>query len=171
MRPVFTTKNLYLRRFVPADADSVLELNSDPLVTRFTHDTIFTRRQAESVLNQSIIPHYEKYGYGRWAVVRKSDEQFIGWCGLKFRPSTGLIDLGYRFIRLYWGQGYATEAAKGTISYAFKELEINIITAAAEPANTASIHILKHCGFKETGHGEVDGFPVILFQLDLEALR
>lgn len=170
MQPVFTTENLYFRRFVPTDADSVLELNSDPLVTRFTHDIIYTRKEAESLINHSIIPHYEMYGYGRWAVLRQADNRFIGWCGLKFRPSSGLIDLGYRFIRLFWGQGYATEAAKGTIKYAFKELKINSLAAAAEPANTASVRVLKHCGFKETGYGEVDGFPVILFQLNPHAL-
>jgi RimJ/RimL family protein N-acetyltransferase len=169
MRRVLTTENLYFRRFVHTDADSVLELNSDSLVTRFTHDTIYTREQAESVINRSIIPHYEMFGYGRWAVLRKSDNRFIGWCGLKFRPSTGLIDLGYRFIPLFWGQGYATEAAKGTIQYAFNKLKIKSLTAAAEPANMASIHVLKHCGFKETGYGEVDGFPVILFKLDSQA--
>ncbi len=165
MKPLFTTENLYFRRFVAADADSVLELNSDPLVTRFTHDTIYTRTQAEELLNRSIIPHYNQYGYGRWAVLRRSDDRFIGWCGLKFRSSTGLIDLGYRFIRQFWGKGYATEAAQGTILYGFNELRINFITAAAEPENTASVRILTRCGFQETGRGMVDGFPVILFEL------
>ncbi|MFT3678523.1 MAG: GNAT family N-acetyltransferase [Chitinophagaceae bacterium] len=165
MKPVFTTENLYFSRFVPADADSVLELNSDPLVTRFTHDIIYTRAQAEEVVNRSLIPHYEQYGYGRWAVRRKSDDRFVGWCGLKFRPATGLIDLGYRFISQFWGRGYATEAAKATTLYAFNELKISLLTAAAEPENTASVRILTRCGFQETGYGEVDGFPVILFQL------
>lgn len=166
MKPLFTTENLYFRRFVAADADSVLKLNSDPLVTRFTHDIIYTRAEAEDLLNRSIISHYNKYGYGRWAVLRKSDDQFIGWCGLKFRPSTGLVDLGYRFIRQFWGQGYATEAAQATIQYAFDELKINLIAAAAEPDNGASVRILTRCGFRPTGKGEVDGFPVILFQLE-----
>ncbi len=78
MQPVFTTENLYLRRFVHSDADSVLELNSDPLVTRFTHDTIYTREEAESVINHSIIPHYGMYGYGRWGGITTSGRQVHG---------------------------------------------------------------------------------------------
>lgn len=164
MQPVFITENLYFRRFEPGDAASVLELNSDPIVTRFTHDTIYTLAQAEEVLKRSVLPHYEQYGYGRWAVHRKADDQFIGWCGLKFRPTKGVTDLGYRFIRRFWGQGYATEAAIGTTHFAFNVLKIKFLTAAAEPENTASIRILTRCGFEQTGYGEVDGFPVILFQ-------
>lgn len=171
MQPLFTTENLYFRKFEPGDADLVLQLNSDPGVTQFTQQHVYTIEAAEAILKNSILAHYETYGYGRWAVFLKKEHQFLGWCGIKYRPAAGLADLGYRFHSRFWGRGYAKEAASASVAYAFNVLNMEQLVAAAEPENGASVRILMHCGFERTGMGEVDGFPVILFRLSRQPGR
>ena len=56
------------------------------------------------------LPQYE-HNLGRWAMHQKTDDAFVGWCGLKFRPELDEIDLGYRLHPNYRGRGYASEAA------------------------------------------------------------
>ena len=94
------------------------------------------------------------------AVYRKNDNEFIGWCGLKHLPDQGIIDLGYRFIKIFWGKGFATEAAKHTLDYGFKNLHINIITGRAHIENVASQKVLEKIGTKYIRDELVDNCPV-----------
>ena len=101
MNIVFETERLILRKFTFADTKIVYDLNCDPSVTRFTHDPMQNIEQAAEVLKNVILPQYDLYNHGRWAVHEKSGLEFIGWCGLKYRPELNEIDLGYRFKRSF----------------------------------------------------------------------
>ena len=90
--------------------------------------------------------HYEKYGFGRWAVIRKEDGKFLGWCGLKYTPETDEYDIGFRFFRDYWNKGYATEAAQASLDYGLNDLKIKTIVGRAMKANLASIKVLEKIG-------------------------
>ena len=90
--------------------------------------------------------HYQKYGFGRWNVELKSTGEYLGWCGLKYLSSLKEIDLGYRFMRKYWGQGYATESSIACLNYGFCQLKIERIVGRAMSVNTASINVLKKVG-------------------------
>src|SRR5207253_432005 len=104
------TDRLLLRTFSENDAELLYKLNLDPEVTRYTMDPITSLGHAKGILETTILPQYVLYNYGRWAVHVKPDHEFIGWCGLKYRPDKNEIDLGYRFMKEFWGQGYATES-------------------------------------------------------------
>lgn len=153
---VLETERLLLRLFTMDDAELIWQLNLDPEVTRFTHDPISNIEHARAVLEKTILPQYALYNHGRWAVHTKSQLQFIGWCGLKFRPERNEIDLGYRFMKAVWGQGYATEAAFASIKYGFEKLHLQRIVGRAEPANIGSIKVLENCGMKYIGQDTVD---------------
>jgi ribosomal-protein-alanine N-acetyltransferase len=101
---------------------------------------------AEKVLDEVILPQYTLYNHGRWAVHQKSNLEFIGWCGLKCRPERNEIDLGYRFMKKFWGKGYATEAAFACIQYGFNRLNLQQIIGRALPGNVASIKVLENAG-------------------------
>ncbi len=62
------TKRLYFREFTMDDAGLLLDLNSDPEVTRYTLDPMLDIEQARKVLEQAILPQYALYNYGRWVV-------------------------------------------------------------------------------------------------------
>lgn len=160
MRIVFETRRLILRQFIEDDARLIFELNSDPEVTKFIHEPVMTREeQAVKVIADIIIPQY-KNKLGRWATYTKSNNEFIGWCGLKYRPELDEIDLGYRFKRAAWGKGYATEAAKHTLTHGFNNLHLHIITGRAHIENIASIKVLEKIGMQFSREEVVDDSPV-----------
>lgn len=165
MNVIIETDRLLLRTFTEDDAQHIYDLNLDPDVIRFTHDPVRDIEHAKEILEQVILPQYALYNHGRWAVHLKPVHEFIGWCGLKYRPEENEIDLGYRFKKEYWGRGYATEAAFACIRYGFETLRIRRIVGRAEPENIASCIVLEKCGMKYIGIGEVDGYPVNSYEI------
>ena len=165
MTIVIDTHRLLLRKFTNKDAVLIYELNQDPEVTRFTHDPIESLEQAATVLAQNILPQYDLYNYGRWAVHLKSTAESIGWCGLKYRPELKEVDLGYRFKKNSWGHGYATEAADASIRYGLEKLRISRITGRAETGNLGSIRVLEKCGMIYIGNEKIDGYPVRVYAI------
>jgi ribosomal-protein-alanine N-acetyltransferase len=161
---IFHSERLLFRQFTIDDAALIHQLNSDPLVLKYVHELPSTPERALERLQQSILPHYLQYGYGRWAVALKESNDFIGWCGLKFRPERNETDLGYRFTASSWGKGYATEAAIACLDYGFNHLQLNRITATAHVENIASLRILEKCGMQYLRDEEVDSCPVKSFE-------
>lgn len=160
MNIIIETERLILRTFSPGDAALIYQLNIDPEVTRYTLDPVKDMAQANQILENTILPQYALYNYGRWAVhVKSSDinEGFIGWCGLKMRPEMNEVDLGYRFMKMAWGKGYATESAFASLRYGFESLGIERIVGRALLANHASIRVLEKCGMTYIGEQVVEG--------------
>ena len=151
MHIIFETSRLLLRQFTAEDAPLIFLLNSNPLVIQYVHEPVLeTKAAARQVLLDIILPQYER-NLGRWATHTKNNNQFIGWCGLKYLSETGAIDLGYRFLPEAWGKGYATEAATGTLLYGLNKLGLKKITAMAHAQNTASLNVLQKIGMQYVG--------------------
>lgn len=148
MKVIFETPRLVFRQFTLADAGLILDLNSSPAVVKYVHEpTLQTFEAAENILKNIILPQYEN-NLGRWAMHLKSDNEFIGWCGLKYIKEKNEIDLGYRLLERFWGNGYAYEAAKHTTDYGFQKLNISEIIARAHIENIASWKILEKIGMQ-----------------------
>ena len=160
MHLIFQTPRLILRQITIDDAPLILELNSNPEIVKYVHEpTLKTVEQAEEIITNIILPQY-KNNLGRWAIITKDNNDFIGWCGLKYRPEMDEIDLGYRLMQNAWGKGYATEAAAKTLEYGFRTLNIKLITGRAHIENLASIKVLEKIGMDFIGEGIVDDCPV-----------
>ncbi len=160
MHIIFETPRLYLRQFTEADAPLILALNSDPEIVKYVHEpTLQTEEQAKKILIDIILPQY-KNNLGRWAMHIKETNEFIGWCGLKYRPDLDETDLGYRLMQKAWGKGYATEAARHTLNHGFSKLNLPLITARAQIENIASIKVLEKLGMDYIGEGIIDNCPV-----------
>ena len=163
MKVIFETNRLVLRQFTETDAALLLSLNSDPEVLKYLHEPLLENKEhALEIIQTIILPQYEK-NLGRWAVHTKENNEFIGWCGLKFRPELNKTDLGYRFKKSFWGKGYATEAASHTLDHGFKKLDLEKITAVAHIENLASINVLQKIGMKFIGESIVDDCPVRMY--------
>ena len=142
MKHLLETERLYLRQFTMNDAHLLIDLNSDPEVIRYTGDSpVKDLEAAKKILTDIIFPQYQNK-IGRWAVHLKSNNEFIGWCGLKFIAEDNEINLGYRFYKKHWGKGYASESAKAVMEYG-KQLGLKNIIAKAAKENTASINVIK----------------------------
>lgn len=146
MNKILETPRLYLREFTIDDAQLLVDLNSDPRVTRYTEfGPITTIEAAEKKLNSDILLQYPNK-LGRWAVHLKSNNEFIGWCGVKYIQKENIHTLGYRYFHKHWGKGYATEAAKASLEYGINVLKLKEIIAKAAKENTASIQVIKKLG-------------------------
>lgn len=159
------TTRLYLREMTPADAKDAYLLNNDPDVLKYTGDIPFTSEiEAKQFLRN--YDAYAKTGIGRYAVIRTSDNVFLGWCGLKYHPKERVIDLGYRLHKRYWGQGYATESAQAIVTYAFENLKYHTLVAHSHIDNVASQKVLTQCNFSLLKEIVYDHHPAFLYQIE-----
>jgi RimJ/RimL family protein N-acetyltransferase len=142
---ILTTPRLLLRKFLISDAEHFYKLSLDPDVLTFTGDPPF-----ESVENAAEFLkdyyQYKRYGYGRWAVILKETGEFLGWAGLRHSDLMAQTDLGFRFFKQHWNNGYATEAGKACIEYAFNTLKLPNLVGRVMKGNKASIRVLEKCG-------------------------
>lgn len=146
MKKILETERLYLREFTIDDTQLLLDLNSDLRVTKYTEKgPILTIEDAEKRLKTDILKQYE-HKMGRWAVHLRSNNEFIGWCGIKYIEKENIVTLGYRFYHKHWGKGYATESAKASLEYGTNVLKLKGIIAKAMKENTASIRVMKKLG-------------------------
>lgn len=148
---ILQSPRLYFREFTEDDTLLLFELNSNPNVIKYVHEAEPTPENINDTLQNNIFQQYKLYGHGRWAVHLKSNNEFIGWCGLKYIKEADEIDLGYRFKEQYWGKGYGFEAVKATIDYGFSKLKLKRIVATALPQNIASWKIMEKCGMNCIG--------------------
>lgn len=161
------TDRLILRLQTLADAPLLVELNSDPEVVRYTGDgSLANDGEARKLLQELVFPQWENYRMGRFAVTLK-DGTFLGWCGLKHFPQTDEVDLGYRLMKKFWGQGYATEASRAALDYGFTTLGLKRIIAKAMPDNKDSLKVMQKLGMNFRGyhHDPTDPHPFILYDL------
>ena len=146
MKKILETERLFLREFDISDAEKMWELNADPEVIKYTGDPPFQSiHSAENFL--LAYDDYTKNGFGRWAIIEKTANEFIGWCGLKLNEE-GHVDIGFRFFKRYWNKGYATEAANACLYYGFQKLNLNEIIARTDKANIPSVKVLKKLKMK-----------------------
>ena len=163
------TARLRLRQLTEGDASFLRRLNDNPNVYRYTGDgPLADDAAALAVLHTRIFPQYARHGVGRWAVELLGEapaHATIGWCGLRFDEAEGQYDLGYRFLEEHWGRGYATEAARATLSWARERLPGARIVARARVENTASHGVLRRMGMVPVGEDDDCDGRVTLYEL------
>lgn len=161
------TQRLKLRKFELSDAEAVLKFSSHPEVSRYTGDAgkVMNLDQAKNLIINVWHSDYEKYGYGRLALIDKQSDQVIGFCGLKYLEDFKMTDLGYRMLPEFWGRGYATESSRAVLEYAKDKMNFSELMAMAAVENKASQNVLLKLGFKETGRKELDSLMAIIYQL------
>lgn len=167
MKPIETDR-LLLRPYVIEDAEDVWEYQRDPAVTEYTNDGgVKTLTEIETILRDVIIEgDYVQYGYGRMAVVHRECEKIIGFCGLKYLPELGEVDVGYRYSPDYWGQGLATEAGLAVMQFGWQELQLPRIIGMALPENKASVRVLEKLGLTFVRNDFDEGEQIVVYAAD-----
>ena len=159
---ILETPRLDLREMTPEDAESAYILNSDPEVLLYTGDDPFESvEEAREFLGQ--YESYKKYGFGRWAVILKETDEYLGWCGLKYTPELDEFDIGYRLMKKFWGFGYATEAAQACLELGFKQFGMKTIVGRARPENAASVRVLEKIGLTFSEIRITDGKEEVIY--------
>jgi ribosomal-protein-alanine N-acetyltransferase len=146
--PILTTTRLTLRQFTIDDAPLILALNT-PTVLKYVHEALPKNLDdAKRIIADIILPQYELYQLGRFAVHFKDDNRFVGWCGLKYLKDENEIDLGYRFMQNEWGKGFATEAATACLQFGFAQRNLQSIVGRTHIHNIASQKVLLKIGMQ-----------------------
>nr|WP_255669524.1 GNAT family N-acetyltransferase [Myroides oncorhynchi] len=153
---------MLLRELTTADAENFYQLNLNPNVIRYTGDDTFSDVEEAHVFLANY-SDYKRNGYGRWAVIRKEDNAFLGWCGLKYNADIDETDIGFRFYEEYWNMGYATESAKACLDYGFSQLRQKVIIGRAMKDNIASIKVLEKIGLRYDRAFDFDGHTGVLY--------
>jgi ribosomal-protein-alanine N-acetyltransferase len=142
--PLIETARLRLRMFRREDLDDLASMFSDPQVMRYVADGKPAGRDVADKALTSVIDHWARYGFGRWAAEDKATSKFVGFGGL--RSLFGMPEVVYHFTPPHWGKGLATELARASLRYGFEEHQFERIVAIAKPENTASIHVMEKLG-------------------------
>lgn len=140
------TARLVLRPFLPGDCDAYRALNADPVVRRYLGG-VLTPAEADAE-RAEIADFFARRGLGMIPVTRKDNGAFLGTCGLSYTPWYAELEIGWRLLPDYWGEGYATEAARAWRDHAFGTLGVERLISVADAPNIASHRVMARLGMR-----------------------
>ena len=161
------TDRIGFGKWTEDDHELATKLWTDEDVTRYARDGgPFTNEEIEDLLARDIRNDKEhKVQY--WPIFNKETGEFMGCCGLKPTDNKNAMEIRFYLFREFWGQGYASEAARRVISYAFDHLNIKKIIARHHPDNKSSAKCLNGLGFEriEDEYDPVSGLDCPLYKM------
>jgi len=158
------TERLILRRLRPSDINSFAAMNADPEVMRYFPACLDHAETKALVARMDA--HFERHGFGWWALEAPGFASFVGFAGL-LAPAfhahfTPCVEVGWRLVREAWGQGYATEAGHAAIDFAFDNLGLDEILSMAVLDNGRSRRVMERLGMTRRREDDF-GHPNIPF--------
>lgn len=157
-----------LRPLLKSDTANLMKIFSDPIAMEFylrTKDE--TEASAWIERSQRL---YEEMGIGFLACELKKTSEFLGICGLLLQLSVNgrdEIEVGYLFVRKFWGQGLATEAARACMDYGFHTKRCERIISLIDPNNQQSIRVAEKNGLKKESKTVYKGQNALIYSLEL----
>ena len=176
------TERLILRKWRDEDRAPFAAINADPEIMRY-FPTLMSREESDAYIertNQKI----DQDGCGFFAVERKADGALIGVAGLAIlRPELPFppgYEVGWRFDKAVWGQGYASEAARASLKLGFERFAPEEIIAFTAVDNMKSRAVMVRIGMEHDAAGDFDhpslpeGHPLrrhVVYRISREAWR
>ena len=159
------TERLVLRTWHDADRAPFAALNADPDVARYVGGPASAERSNAMV--DRIRSHWERHGFGLYAVELRDSGAFAGFVGIHHHPDLPEApEIGWRLARATWGQGLATEAAATVRDLAFDELGLPAIVSATVAPNVASARVMVKIGMRLVREEPGDPYPAVVYRLD-----
>lgn len=156
--PQIQTQRLKLRRWRTTDLKPFAALNADPTVMEHFPSVMTGADTARMIAR--IEEHFQEHGYGLWAVERRASGALVGFTGLSvpnfkaaFMPA---VEVGWRFSKEHWGNGYATEAARAALGFGFEQARLDEIVSFTTPANVRSTAVMERIGMTHDASGDFD---------------
>jgi ribosomal-protein-alanine N-acetyltransferase len=165
------TDRLELRPFREVDIEDFSGLMADQEATKFIGGPKSLEAAADAV--RYMRDAFAARGWGTLAVVQRTDNACIGYCGVRPLLNTPHVELAFAFGRVSWNRGYATEASQASLDLAFRCLPVESVFATVYPDNRASIRVLTKLGMSL--HGPIFGaWPqnsALLYRLERSSWR
>ncbi len=140
-----------------------MEMFADPLARRF-YPRMEDPQECQRWIEWSL-DCYARHGMGLWVVEHRRTGVFLGDCGLTYQPVEGsdLVEVGYHVVASQRGMGYATEAARACMEYAFGALGHRSVCSIVDPDNHASIGVASRLHEERRSFATADGGTMLLF--------
>ena len=156
MKPCIETERLYLRQWQASDFAIFAAMNADPEVMKYFPKLLSAK--VSDIIASTCQQLIEDNGWGFWALSLKKgsnkNDAFIGFVGLNqthadmsFAPC---VEIAWRLRKEFWGQGYATEAARASLDFAFTELALDDVVAFTAVINQRSQLLMARIGMTDT---------------------
>ncbi|MDE1146596.1 MAG: GNAT family N-acetyltransferase [Azospirillaceae bacterium] len=155
--PTLRTPRLLLRPWTATDRDAFCAMARDPAVMEFL---LPLDRAGSDALADRIDIHFDRYGFGYWAVEVPEVAPFIGYVGLGVigpdLPFAPAVEIAWRLDSRHWGQGYATEGATAALDAAFGIHNLDEVVALTVPANRRSRAVMERLGMTRDAAEDFD---------------
>jgi RimJ/RimL family protein N-acetyltransferase len=147
---ILETERLILRTWAKGDAAEIARHCNSPAVMRWT-GAVQSIEEIEAGIARSRALQAE-HGFCYWALERKADGAFLGFCGLRLSTAPfalkGSVEIGWRLREDVWGQGYAREAAEASLDHAFRALNAERVVSLTVAGNEASRGLMERLGMR-----------------------
>lgn len=144
LRPYRESDVIPYAKYIFSDPDVMLYMNATgtvPMMPRFHAEQLIHNRMKQWVT----------HGFGAWVLENRDDGHFMGHCGLFIIENTNVVEIGYALAKPFWGKGYATEAARPVLRYAFEVVKLERVVAVAFAKNVKSLRVMEKVGMQKRG--------------------
>ncbi|HEX5206971.1 MAG TPA: GNAT family N-acetyltransferase [Steroidobacteraceae bacterium] len=153
-----STARLRLRPWRPEDLPTYAAMNADPRVREY-FPKVLTAAESDREAAR-IAAHFDRHGFGLWAVEVVGTADFAGFVGLAIpgfeAHFTPCVEIGWRLAFEHWGRGYATEAARAALDCGFERLGLEEIVAFTVPGNWRSRRVMERIGMRRSAADDFD---------------
>lgn len=151
-QPFIETERCHIRELRLEDVSGMFEMDKDPMVHHYVGQNPTQTIEDELAVIKLVRQQYIDNGIGRWAIIDKHTDEFIGWTGFKLMQETvngqtNYYDFGYRLKQNAWGKGIATETAIAALRYGVDKMHLWPVFAMTDVNNAASRNVLQKLGF------------------------
>jgi RimJ/RimL family protein N-acetyltransferase len=164
--PVIITPRLILRAFTAEDVDALHRLLSEEGVLRYFPTSDPPSRDRVQQMISRLLAHWQERGYGLWAVESRLSGQLLGRCGLQHVPELDEVEVDFILGKPFWGQGFATEAARASLHFGFDTLGLERVVGIAHVENEASQHVLEKLGMARVDQRPFWGIDCYLYAVE-----
>jgi len=153
MNKLIETERLVLRPLTEKDAEDAFEWLGNPMVNRYMPYSLYDNVNQVKAWISSIEDDENEFAF-----CLKESNKVIGAGSITYDAERNGYELGYNLSESYWGKGYATEAAKALIQWAYEVLGAHDFCSNHANANVASGNVIKKCGFQFEKYGQYSRF-------------
>jgi RimJ/RimL family protein N-acetyltransferase len=160
------TERLTLRMFREGDLEAYAAICADPEVMRYLGDGTPLDRAGAWRQMAMIVGHWQLRGYGLLAIEERASGELIGRAGFFEPEGWPGFELGWMLRRASWGRGYATEATRRLLEYAFTDLGRERVISLIRPTNAPSIRVAERLGERLEGCVQLFGHEALVYAID-----